>query len=208
MMPTATHNHDEEYYAKQILEEYCGFPRGYLYISDRPDIQSKKESIGIEVVQAISEAWHQRERYSQEEVSMLSKEKQKLFASDQKIEFSFGGFARMFTPNNSFEMLQTKKLIREQMEKKISKSENYTKLDSFQLFIFVRECLIFSDNDISEIRGILLPGMKKFPTIYLCSRPHLWTFSGENISYVYMSKHNELLDEAINEEEQEARKKD
>lgn len=81
------------------------------------------------------------------------------------------------------------------------KIEKYTKLNSLQLFIFVRECLDFSNEDIYEIQAILLPGMKTFPVIYLCSRTHLWTFINNTISYVYVTNHNELFEDAIREEE-------
>ena len=204
MMPTATHNYDEEYYAKQILEAYRGFPRGDLYVSDRPDIQSKKESVGIEVVQAIPSGWKRREnqlQYCKGDINLLNEENRKLFDNDKEVEFEFGGSVRIFTANVEYDKVQAKKLIREQLESKLIKSRKYTKLNSLQLFIFVRECLDFSNEDIYEIQAILLPGMKTFPVIYLCSRTHLWTFINNTISYVYVTNQNELFEDAIREEE-------
>ena len=206
-MPTATHNHDEEYYAKQVLEEYCGFSRGDLYVSDRPDIQSKKESVGIEVVQAIPSGWKRREnqlQYCKGDINLLNEENRKLFDNDKEVEFKFGGSVRIFTANVEYDKVQAKKLIREQLEYKLIKSRKYIKLDSLQLFIFVRECLTFSDEDLHEIQEILSPGMETFPVIYVCSRTHLWTFINNTISHVYITNHNELFEDAIREEELEA----
>lgn len=131
----------------------------------------------------------------------MNEENRKLFDNDKEVEFEFGGSVRIFTANVEYDKVQAKKLIREQLESKLIKSRKYTKLNSLQLFIFVRECLDFSNEDIYEIQAILLPGMKTFPVIYLCSRTHLWTFINNTISYVYVTNHNELFEDAIREEE-------
>lgn len=161
-----------ETYAKYILERYLHYPE--LELAERPDLQNKEESLGVEVTQCdFCELEGMFRRIASGDTSRKAKKiKDKLrnrFYEDKKMyltkvlpndrqkletckSFYVGEIARVMrakafalVTSGSYSIESIKNILKRAVERKTEKLKNYEKFEQNELFIF---CSAFCIDDM------------------------------------------------------------
>lgn len=179
-LPKHTKLDYSECYAKILLEKL--FPGIYfdLLIEDKPDLQSKSQSLGIEITKAydnneLDELWY---AYNNGQAKNRQKVLKRIEALGGKVD---NDILRSVGSVDSFT------LILKAINKKIEKlnSGNYKKLESTELFVF---SYIYANTNmcldaLKSIQEITSKHSKKFNKIFVSVPEHLYVFHLEENNY-------------------------
>lgn len=188
----------DEYFCKNILERFAGFHG--IRVADRPDLRCDAggRHIGIEVVSSSSEEYNQLWRFVDYRDGILYVPKGLHDGARKVVEKFFpsvpgDGGARDFNLGQLDVMLSRPVVVKEIMDafdrkfdklKEYKKSEDCGSLDEYDLFIWCRSNVMFSDGDLNYMAGYFAE-KGGYSTVFVFDDCALYIISGGEYRYVW-----------------------
>lgn len=200
-------NDNSEVYALLTIADILKLNPNDFVVSDKPDIQNHKDSIGIEVTRAITKHQGYTINLANDFFSVRKKKQNKVFEAKKYIEEEYPNFEgnisiingniAAISPSKGYTFSENRLIeAKNAIIKKEENKENYKLFDKNYLYLFLYTT-IFEKDEIEELLDIMIPLMS-YDGIFINCIDRIYfheikDFSIFELSYNQLNKYNDIV---------------